>query len=94
MKMVFCAKNLLVSYTSDEEGYTQIPGLVKEFVLQLYPDSPKTEKELPQLYKRREGFMTSSQVQYVARAGNYKGAGFSYNGCLRILSVIMNYEYL
>ncbi len=38
--------------------------------------------------------MTSSQVQYVARTGNYSDAGFAYNGCLKILSVIMNYEYL
>ncbi|MBP3543558.1 MAG: insulinase family protein, partial [Lachnospiraceae bacterium] len=63
-------------------------------VKELYPDIPRQDKELPVLTKSREGFMTSSQVQYVARIGNYKDDGFEYNGCLKILSVIMNYEYL
>ena len=44
--------------------------------------------------QRNEGFTTPGQVQYVARAGNFRRAGFSYTGALRILKVIMNYEYL
>ncbi|MBO5279037.1 MAG: insulinase family protein [Lachnospiraceae bacterium] len=94
MKQVFCAGNLCVSYTSDEKGYEQMPSLIQRFAAGLYPDIPKKEKKLPKLYRNKEGFMTSSQVQYVARTGNYKDAGFDYNGCLKILSVIMNYEYL
>ena len=35
-----------------------------------------------------------SQVQYVARAGNYAAHGFSYHGALRILKVILGYDYL
>ena len=38
--------------------------------------------------------MDASQVQYVARAGNYVRHGFSYHGALRILKVIMGYDYL
>lgn len=94
MEQVFCPGNLLVSYTSDEEGYTQMPELIQEFAKKLYPDKPAKAKELPKLQKKREGFMTSSQIQYVARTGNYRKAGYEYSGCLRILSVIMNYEYL
>ena len=94
MEQVFCPANLIVSYTSDEAGYAQMPQLLQDFVKELYPDIPRQDKELPVLTKSREGFMTSSQVQYVARIGNYKDDGFEYNGCLKILSVIMNYEYL
>ena len=94
MKQVFCPENLLVSYTSDEEGYVQIPDLVTGLTEQLYKNMSVKQKQLPVLSKKKEGFMTSSQVQYVARTGNYKDAGFDYNGCLKILSVIMNYEYL
>ena len=41
-----------------------------------------------------EGLKTSGQVQFVARAGNYKNAGLSYTGELRILRTILGYEYL
>ena len=44
--------------------------------------------------RKNEGFMDASQVQYVARAGNYVRHGFSYHGALRILKVIMGYDYL
>jgi len=46
------------------------------------------------LAKKNEGFMDASQVQYVARAGNYAAHGFSYHGALRILKVILGYDYL
>ena len=38
--------------------------------------------------------MDASQVQYVARAGNFRSHGFEYHGALRILKVIMEYDYL
>lgn len=46
------------------------------------------------LGKKNEGFATSSQVQYVATAGNFCRAGYTYTGALRILKTIMAYEYL
>ncbi|MCD7813304.1 MAG: insulinase family protein [Lachnospiraceae bacterium] len=46
------------------------------------------------LEKKNEGFTTPGQVQYVARAGNFKAAGFTYTGTLQILKVLMSYEYL
>ncbi len=38
--------------------------------------------------------MTSSQVQYVAVAGNFKKAGLEYTGALRVLRTILSYDYL
>ena len=38
--------------------------------------------------------MDASQVLYVARAGNFRTHGFDYHGALRILKVIMEYDYL
>jgi hypothetical protein len=43
---------------------------------------------------RSEAFTTPGQVQYVARTGNFRSRGFEYTGALRILKVIMSYEYL
>ena len=44
--------------------------------------------------KKNEGFMTSGQVQYVARTGNFKKAGLEYTGALKVLRMIMSYDYL
>lgn len=44
--------------------------------------------------RSNEGFTTPGQVQYVARTGNFRKKGFAYTGALRILKVIMSYEYL
>ena len=41
-----------------------------------------------------EGILTPAKIQYVARTGNFREAGFSYSGALRVLRTIMNYEYL
>lgn len=46
------------------------------------------------LGKRNEGFLDASQVQYVSRAGNFKKEGYAYTGALRILKVLLSYDYL
>lgn len=46
------------------------------------------------LGRRNEGFMTSSQVQYVAEAGNLFDAGHKYGGALEILAAAINNDYL
>ena len=38
--------------------------------------------------------MDASQIQYVARSGNFKKHGFAYQGTLKILKMILSYEYL
>ena len=48
---------------------------------------------------RNEGYKTASQVNYVARCGSFagkdvNGRSLEYTGALRVLKVIMNYEYL
>jgi Zn-dependent M16 (insulinase) family peptidase len=44
--------------------------------------------------QKNEGFMTAGQVQYVCRAGNFITKGLPYTGALRVLKVMMGYEYL
>ena len=41
-----------------------------------------------------EGFLDASQVQYVSRAGNFRREGYHYTGALRILKVLLSYDYL
>lgn len=93
-EQIFTAGHLLVSYTADEEGFAgltkELPGFVKE----LYSDRwPAVTRAFP-LEKKNEGFLSSSGVQYVAQCGNYRRGGFSYTGALRILKVMLSYDYL
>ena len=44
--------------------------------------------------KKNEGFLTPAKIQYVARSGNFKEKGYEYTGVLKVLKVIMSYEYL
>ena len=60
----------------------------------LKPAKEVKQQEKVQLLKKNEGFQTSSQVQYVAVAGNFKKAGLDYTGALRVLKVILSYDYL
>lgn len=96
---LFTADNLLVSYTADTEGYSLLPVELKSFCSALPRGEGRTYEFTFKPDNRNEGFKTASQVNYVARCGSFAGkeAGgrkLVYTGALRVLKVIMNYEYL
>ena len=103
---IFRADNMMVSYTSAQEG---LPMLEKTFgavrnglndsTAQDQADAARMESEVEgdciiHCKKRNEGFKTSSKVQYVARVGNFIDGGAEYTGALQILKVILSYDYL
>ncbi len=95
-RIVFRAENLMVDYTASGEGCEKLPQLVRQLKDDLYTESADTaeEKYRPATEKKNEGFLTSSQVQYVCRAGNFVKKGLPYTGALRVLRVMMSYDYL
>ena len=94
MQMIFRPENMTVVLTADEDGF----GTIEENVSALRPVLSTREVRTGsfswQPEKKNEGFKTSGQVQYVATAGNFRSAGYSYTGAFRILRVILNYDYL
>lgn len=103
---IFKPSRMFVSYTSDEEGYRPLPKLLEHFAAALaehFQDDKKPSSEfgaekagyqLTNGFAAKEGLTTSAQVQYVARVGNFASHGLRYTSRLRILSVILNYDYL
>ena len=94
---IFRPENLmLMDYTAEEEGYETFAKLIPGLKASLYTTQVLKEKLQIVLNKLNEGFATSAQIQYVARAGSYKGNGYDYpyTGALRVLKVIMGYDYL
>ncbi len=91
---VFTKEGLIVSVTCDKEGYALLPDALKAFKEKL-PNAPKSRHAVKlDCVKKNEGFMDASKVQYVSRSGNFKDFGYSYTGALKILKVILSYDYL
>ena len=90
---IFTTEKLMVGVTCDEEGYRRLLPELSGLKKKLSRGTSSGAAEFT-LKKKNEGFMDASQVQYVARAGNFRAHGYDYHGALRILKVIMGYDYL
>ena len=91
---IFTRENLLVSVTCEKEGLSIATAELEKFIPMLFETAKTTKKAEIIPVQKNEGFMDASQVMYVARAGNFRAHGFEYHGALRILKVIMEYDYL
>ena len=91
---VFTSDNLVVSATADREMLDAVTQALRTWV----PGLPKGRgKTYPFAWEKktiREGFRTSSKVNYVARCGSFAGRELPYTGALKILKVILGYDYL
>ena len=91
---IFRPENLMVDYTAQQEGLKKIDDYIIQFSDSLYTEAVVSQKYEPSMEKKNEGFMSSSQVQYVCRAGNFRHKGLEYTGALKALKVMMGYDYL
>lgn len=91
---LFTRKNMLINYTADDEGYAVLPKAMVKLVDRLPEGSGTRYPFTHPVANRNEGLKTSSQVNYVARCGNFRDEGYEYTGALKILQVILSYDYL
>lgn len=94
MGLVFCKDNLMFSVGAEPEGMELVEQEIPKIKEVLFAHAPVKAAPPLLLEKKNEGFLDASQVQYVSRAGNFKKAGYAYTGTLRILKVLLSYEYL
>lgn len=94
MKCIFRPENVMVDLTATEEGFVCLERLVPGIKEKLFTQEVKKERFGLTPKIQNEAFSTSAQVQYVCRAGNYrKGTDYQYTGALRVLKVILGYDY-
>ena len=93
-KFLFRPENLMFDFTGSKEAYDSFADIVSEFASELYTCEMAGEGFCVVTEKKNEAFMTAGQVQYVAKAGNFLKKGLPYTGALRMLKVIMGYDYL
>lgn len=91
---IFRPENLLVDYTAAKESYGGLETAVKNLKADLYTGKVSGESFRPDPVRKNEAFMTAGQVQYVCRAGNFIDKGLPYTGALKVLKVMMGYDYL
>ena len=91
---IFRKENLMVDFIGTKEGYEELAKHVPAFADSLFTGEVVKQADNIEVSRKNEGFMTSGQVQYVCRAGNFRKKGLPYTGALRILKVMLGYEYL
>ncbi len=94
VKLIFNKENVIVSLTADDEGYK----LFEEAYIRM-SESMNDEHAVAAERKYtpanvKTAYTAASQVQYVARRGNFVKAGYEYTGALKVLKIIFSYEYL
>ncbi len=94
VRCIFRPENLMVDYTAQPEGLSGIEGLIEGLKAKLYTEPIDTKGYEPKPVKKNEGLMSSAQIQYVCRAGNFVKKGLPYTGALKVLRVMMGYDYL
>lgn len=91
---VLVQNRLLVSFTGTKAAYEKAQPLFVQYFGRLPEGTQAGDMATIQLSKKNEGFTDASQIQYVARGGNFKNHGYTYSGTLKILKMILSYEYL
>ena len=95
MKYIFRKENLTVSYTADETGYAPLEEKIAEHSKRICTPTKWSRAALCMTLNRKtKPSETSGQVQYVALCGNFEREGYDYTGALRILRVMLSYDYL
>ncbi|MCR5718980.1 MAG: insulinase family protein [Lachnospiraceae bacterium] len=93
-KMIFRKERLILGYTGNTESLKMLSKPMDILTDNLFTCDIKRAGFTPKVEKLTEGLMTSGQVQYVAKAGNFCDKGYEYTGAFRVLKVMMGYEYL
>ena len=91
---IFGTERLLISFTGDQKAFAYAEPVLKD-ALQKQPAGQKVhEAARISLTRSSEAFTDASQIQYVAKVGNFADHGYHYTGALRILKLILSYDYL
>lgn len=94
MTRLFARENLLISYTAEPAQIEATKSAILAFVEKLPHRTAEPVEWNVVLEAKNEGFKTSSQVNYVTRVGDFMRDGYPYTGAMRVMKVIMDYDYL
>ena len=91
---IFNKDNVIVSLTADDEGYDCFAKALSAKSCNIKDEHYNTAVRSFIPVNVKIGYTSASQVQYVARCGNFVKDGYKYTGALKVLKVIFSYDYL
>lgn len=94
LSRVFTKERLLVHATCEAQGDSNIKAALSILTDRLPKGEGIGAEPVFVQEKKNEGLATASQVNYVARVGNFKDHGMDYTGALKVLTVLLSYDYL
>ena len=91
---IFAKNRMLLSFTAEEKAYQKAKPILAAHFEKIKDVSAISAPTEIVFDKKNEAFTDSSAICYVARTGNFAEKGYAYHGALRILKMIMSYDYL
>lgn len=92
--MVFNKEGLVISYTGEENHYSDFACIIDSFGEKVKNKVFPVQEYKFDFSKKNEAFVIPSQVQYVVKGGSFKSAGINYNGKMKVIENILNSDYL
>lgn len=93
-KKLFARNRMLISFTGNNKAYGNAKPSLEKVIAGFNKMSAVGNQAEVHFNIAKEAFIDASQIQYVAKTGDFICEGYEYTGALRLLRVILSYDYL
>lgn len=93
-RKLFARNRMLISFTGNREAYGNAKPSLEKVITGFNKMSAVGNQAEVHFNTAKEAFIDASQIQYVAKTGDFICEGYEYTGALRLLRVILSYDYL
>ena len=93
-KKLFARNRMLISFTGNNEAYGNAKPSLEKVISGFDKMSVIGNQAEVHFNTAKEAFIDASQIQYVAKTGDFICEGYEYTGALRLLRIILSYDYL
>ena len=90
----FARNRMLISFTGNNEAYGNAKPSLEKVIAGFNKMSAVGNQAEVHFNTAKEAFIDASQIQYVAKTGDFICEGYEYTGALRLLRIILSYDYL
>ena len=91
---LFARNRMLISFTGNNEAYGNAKPSLEKVIAGFDKMSAVGNQAEVHFNTAKEAFIDASQIQYVAKTGDFICEGYEYTGALRLLRIILSYDYL
>lgn len=93
-KKLFARNRMLISFTGNNEAYGNAKPSLEKVIAGFNKMCAVGNQAEVHFNTAKEAFVDASQIQYVAKTGDFVCEGYEYTGALRLLRIILSYDYL